>query len=229
MTHAERLDRLFGLYGIVDDDPSTPLPAVRWAEALAAGGAAAVQLRFKHTAPRQALDVARAVRKVLPRTLLIIDDRPDLAVLADADGVHVGDEDLTPGDARRVVGPDRLVGATARTVETARAAVRAGADHLGVGPVFASTTKPLPHEPLGPERLGAICRAVAPVPVVAISGIDAANLASVIAAGARAAAVIAAVGKAQDPALAASNLSALYQASLSAEGESVRVRGPYGG
>jgi thiamine-phosphate pyrophosphorylase len=229
MTHAERLDRLFGLYGIVDDDPSTPLPAVKWAEALAAGGAAAVQLRFKHTPPKQALDIARAVRKVLPHTLLIIDDRPDLAMLADADGVHVGDDDLAPGDARRVVGPDRLVGATARTVETARAAVGAGADHLGVGPVFASRTKPLPHEPLGPERLGAICRAIAPVPVVAIAGIDAANLASVISAGARAAAVIAAVGRATDPIQAVRNLTAIYQASLSPEGERVRVRGPHGG
>jgi thiamine-phosphate pyrophosphorylase len=211
MTHAQRLDRLCGLYGIVDDGPATPLPAVKWAEALAAGGASAVQLRFKRTLPREALAIARAVREVLPRTLLIVDDRPDLAVLAGADGVHVGDEDLSPEDARRLVGPELLVGATARTVEAARAAVRAGADHLGVGPVFASATKALTVEPLGPERLEAICRAVAPVPVVAIAGIDATNLASVISAGARAAAVVSAVGRAADPARAAQSLTALFQ------------------
>jgi thiamine-phosphate pyrophosphorylase len=207
MTHAERLDRLSGLYGIVDDDPATPLPAVRWAESLASGGASAVQLRFKHTPPRQALAVARAVRKVLPHTLLIIDDRPDLAVLADADGVHLGGEDLAPHLARRVVGPERLVGATARTVEAGRAAVRAGADHLGVGPVFASQTKTLGIAPMGPGRLAEVCRAVAPVPVVAISGIDAGNLASVMAAGARAAAVVSAVGRAPNPERAARTLA----------------------
>ena len=151
MTNAERLDRLSGLYGIVDDDPATPLSPVSWAEALAAGGASSVQLRFKHTPARAALAVARAVRRALPRMLLIIDDRPDLAVLADADGVHVGEEDLSPSDARRIVGPDRLVGATARTVERARAVLQAGADHLGVGPVYMSTTKSLPVTPLGPD------------------------------------------------------------------------------
>jgi thiamine-phosphate pyrophosphorylase len=226
MSHAERLDRLFGLYGIVDDDPPMPLPAVRWAESLAAGGACAVQLRFKHTPPREALAIARAVRQALPRTLLILDDRPDLAVLAEADGVHVGDDDLSPADARRVIGPDRLLGATARTIAAATTALEAGADHLGVGPVFASATKPLPIAPLGPVGLGDICRAVAPAPVVAIAGIDAARLPSVIAAGARCAAVISAVGRAADPTLAARTLSAMFQTS---EGERLRVRGRHGG
>jgi thiamine-phosphate pyrophosphorylase len=211
MTRAERLERLSGLYGIVDDGPGFPLPPVRWAEALVAGGASTVQLRFKHTSPREALDVARAVRRAVAGALLIVDDRPDLAVLSDADGVHVGDEDLPPEDARAVVGPDRLVGATARTVETARAAISAGADHLGVGPVFASSTKPLAVAPLGPQGLSAICRAVAPVPVVAIAGIDAANLPSVIVAGARAAAVISAVGRADDPTRAARTLAAIFR------------------
>jgi thiamine-phosphate pyrophosphorylase len=217
MGHAERLGRLFGLYGIVDDDPPMPLPAVRWAESLAEGGACAVQLRFKHTSPREALAIARAVRQALPRTLLILDDRPDLAVLADADGVHVGADDLSPADARKVIGPERLLGATARTIAAATAALEAGADHLGVGPVFESATKPLAVAPLGPAGLGDICRAVAPAPVVAISGIDAARLPSVIAAGARCAAVISAVGRAPDPTRAARTLSAMFQASRSPE------------
>jgi thiamine-phosphate pyrophosphorylase len=207
MDRGERLARLFGLYGIVDDGPGFTLPPLRWAAALAAGGAAAVQLRFKRSPPREALEVARQARALLPHTVLIVNDRPDLAVLSDADGVHLGEEDLDPADARRVVGPDRLIGATARTVEEAREAVRLGADYLGVGPVYASRSKALSVDTLGSERLGAICRAVSPVPVVAIAGIDASNLADVFAAGASAAAVISAVGRAHDPEAAARELA----------------------
>jgi thiamine-phosphate pyrophosphorylase len=206
MGRGERLARLCGLYGIVDDGPDFTLPPLPWATALAGGGAAVVQLRFKRTQPREALDL-------LPTQLLIVNDRPDLAVLADADGVHLGDEDLAPNDARRVVGPDRLVGVTVRNIEAARAALDLGADYLGVGPVFPTRGKVLSVEPLGTDRLAAICRAVAPAPVVGIAGIDASNLASVIAAGARAAAMISAVGRAEDPERAARELAALARRS----------------
>jgi thiamine-phosphate pyrophosphorylase len=199
MGRTERLALLGGLYGIVDDGPGFTLPMVAWAKALAAAGVGVVQLRFKRTAPREVLDIARQVRAALPRQLLIMNDRADLAVLADADGVHVGDEDLDPGDVRRLVGSDRLIGATVRSAEAASAALALGADYLGVGPIFPSTGKALSVQPLGIGALSAICRAVAPAPVVAIAGIDASTVASVIAAGARAAAVISAIGRAADP------------------------------
>jgi thiamine-phosphate pyrophosphorylase len=213
MGRGERLARLCRLYGIVDDGPDFPLPLLQWATALARGGAAVVQLRFKRTQPGEALAIARKVRGLLPTQLLIVNDRPDLAVLADADGVHLGDEDLAPNDARRVVGPDRLVGVTARNIEAARAALNLGADYLGVGPIFPTRGKVLTVEPLGTERLAAICHAVAPAPVVGIAGIDASNLPSVIAAGARAAAVISAIGRAEDPERAARELAALARRS----------------
>ncbi|HUB06685.1 MAG TPA: thiamine phosphate synthase [Myxococcales bacterium] len=208
--HAARLARLSGFYGIVGDEG--PLPPVAWAKALWAGGACAVQLRFKRSTPREALALAREIRAALPEALLIVDDRPDLAVLAGADGVHVGETDLTPADARRVVGPALLVGATARNGGAAREALAAGADHLGVGPVFPSRTKALDVPALGLAGLSAVCRAVAPAPVVAISGIDEKNIAAVAGTGAACAAAIGAVGGSADPLDATRRLASAFTA-----------------
>ncbi len=207
--HVARLARLVGFYGIVGDEG--PLPPVEWARALHAGGACAIQLRFKRSTPRDSLALARAVRAALPEGLLIVDDRPDLALLAGADGVHVGEADLSPADARRVVGPSLLVGATVRNGREARLAVAAGADHLGAGPVFPSRTKPLDLPALGVAGLSAVCRAVA-APVVAISGIDERNIGSVARAGAACAAAIGAVGQSPDPVGATRKLASAFAA-----------------
>jgi thiamine-phosphate pyrophosphorylase len=195
--HAARLARLDGFYGIVADDG--PVPPVAWARALRDGGACAIQLRFKRSTAREALALYREVRAAVPDALVIVNDRPDLALLAGADGVHVGEADLSPADARAVVGPDLLVGATARGGAAAREALAHGADHLGVGPVFPSRTKPIDVPALGLAGLSAVCRAVAPAPVVAISGIDERNIASVAAAGVACAAAIGAVAGSPDP------------------------------
>jgi thiamine-phosphate pyrophosphorylase len=208
--HDLRLQRLHGLYGIVGDEG--PLEPTEWARALAGGGACAIQLRFKRSTPREALALARAVRAALPDALLIVDDRPDLAVLADADGVHVGDEDISPAQARAVVGPNRLVGVTARSSVGARDAIAGGADHLGVGPVFPSRTKPLDVPSLGLAGLRAVCRTTAPVPVVAVSGIDLGSIGDVAGAGAACAAVIAAVSGSGDPLDATRKLAAAFVA-----------------
>ena len=210
MTRAERLRKLHGLYGIVDDDPAFTLDPFEWAQALADGGAPAIQLRFKRTPMGPALALARKVRAAFPQLLLLINDRPDMALACGADGVHLGDDDLPPADARRLLGPDLLVGATARDTTSALARLAEGADHLGVGPVFASATKAIDHPPLGPAGLAAVCRAVLPVPVVAISGIDRTNIEEVAKAGAACAAVIAAVGRAPDPRAAAAALRAVF-------------------
>ena len=147
----------------------------------------------------EALEQARRIRRELPEVVLLINDRVDLALLAEADGVHLGDQDLPIAEARRQLGPDRLIGATARSAVEARARLAEGADYLGVGPVFASATKPIAAPLLGLEGLREICQAFPGKPVVAISGIDESNIAAVAAAGARAAAVIGAVGRASDP------------------------------
>jgi thiamine-phosphate pyrophosphorylase len=141
----------------------------------------------------EVLAIARAVvAAVGGRALVLVNDRADLAVLAGADGVHVGAEDLPVAEVRRLVGPDLLVGRTARTLEEARAALANGADHVGFGPIFPSASKPIDLPARGLDGLAALCAALA-APVVAISGIDAGNVAGVARAGAACAAVIGAL------------------------------------
>jgi thiamine-phosphate pyrophosphorylase len=206
--HAERLARLGGLYAIVgDDDP------VARAAAAVDGGARVVQVRMKRTPAGLVLDVARRIVELAHgrAALVLVNDRPDVAVLAGADGVHLGDEDLPPAEARAIVGPDLLVGRTCRSAKDALAALGEGADHLGYGPVFASLTKPLAVGPFGLAALAEVCAAV-PAPVVAISGITLANIADVGRAGAAAAAVIGDLFDAGDPRARATALAAAFEA-----------------
>jgi thiamine-phosphate pyrophosphorylase len=183
--HAGRLARLRGLYAIVGD-----LDPVQRAEQAIAGGAGVVQIRMKAAPAGEILAVARRiVAFAAGRALVLVNDRPDLALLSGADGVHVGDEDLPVPETRALLGPTLLVGRTTRTLESARAALEAGADHVGYGPVFPSLTKPLDVTPRGLEALAHTCAGF-PAPVVAISGITLDNIASIGRAGAAAAAVI---------------------------------------
>jgi thiamine-phosphate pyrophosphorylase len=204
---AERLARLGGLYAIVgDDDP------VARASAALDGGARVVQVRMKRTPAGLVLDAARRIVALARgRALVLVNDRPDVAVLAGADGVHLGDDDLPPAEARAIVGEGLLVGRTCRSARDARAALGEGADHLGYGPVFASATKPLAVGPFGLGALAEVCGAV-PAPVVAISGITLANIAAVAAAGAAAAAVIGDLFDAGDPRARAAALAAAFEA-----------------
>jgi thiamine-phosphate pyrophosphorylase len=201
-----RLARLTGLYAIVGDaDP------VARAEGAIAGGARVVQVRMKRTPAGAVLEAARRiVAAARGRALVLVNDRPDLALLAGADGVHLGDDDLPPREARALLGEALLVGRTARSAEAARAALAEGADHVGFGPVFASTTKPLDVSPLGLSALAAACAAV-PAPVVAISGIGEANIAAVAQAGAAAAAVIGDLFDHGDPRARAEALAAAFE------------------
>jgi len=173
-----------------------------WEEVLAAvlaGGAAAVQVREKDLPDGALLDRVRAAAEACHRAgaLCIVNDRPDVAVLAAADGVHVGQDDLPPGAARRIVGPDRIVGVSTHSLAQARAAAEAGAQYIGCGPMFQSTTKPQAVVP-GPALCREVTRAVG-LPVMAIGGIRAASAAEVLAAGARWLAVSATVCSADDP------------------------------
>lgn len=195
--------RPFRLCAITDVAGRPALTHAAAAAAALAGGAPCVQLRAKHLPARVLLAEARAIRAKARATgaLFIVNDRVDVAVACDADGAHVGQDDLPAARARRLLPPGRILGVSTHTLEQARRAVQDGADYIGVGPVFATATKDTGYPPLGLAGLAAIARAVR-VPVVAIGGIGPAEAAQVIRAGAMAAAVISALMTAPDIAAA---------------------------
>jgi len=167
------------------------------AEAIA-GGAGCLQLREKELDEQELLARARQLNKLCreQEVLFIVNDRPDIAVLADADGVHVGQEDMSVADARRIVGPDRLVGISTHTPEQFRAAVEQLPDYIAVGPMFPSSTKPQTNVP-GPE-LRALAVRETEIPIVAIGGITPDKLDTLSSAGARCICVCSAVVAAPD-------------------------------
>lgn len=171
------------------------------------GGAPAVQLREKDLPPRDLLPLARRLRLAAHRAgaLFFVNDRLDLALVAEADGVHLGPDDLPVAAARRLAPPRFLVGASARTPEAARAAEADGADYVGCGPVFPTRTKPSP--PIGLDRLAAVVAAVR-IPVLAIGGLDAARAPEVRNAGTAGCAVAGALMEAADPCAATAALLA---------------------
>jgi thiamine-phosphate pyrophosphorylase len=185
-----------------------------WEEVLRAtlaGGAAAVQVREKAMSDAALLDRARSVVHAAHEAgaLAIVNDRPDIAVLAAADGVHVGQGDLAPHEARRIVGPDRLVGVSTHSLAQARAAAEAGADYIGCGPMFQSTTKPQEVIP-GPALAAEVTREVG-LPVMAIGGITAETATQVLAAGVKWLAVSSVVCAAADPEGETRRLAALLR------------------
>jgi len=151
------------------------------------------------------------------KSLLIVNDRVDVALASDADGVHLGPDDMTPADARRLLGPDKLIGVSVATVEEARAAAPY-ASYFGVGAVFGTRTKADAGPAIGLARLGEIKAAFPHIPVVAIGGINAGNIADVARAGADAAAVVSAVVGAPDMAEATRELVRRFQAGKAATG-----------
>lgn len=165
------------------------------------GGADIFQLRDKHASDDELLAAAEAARAACDRhgALFVINDRPDLVGATGADGVHLGQDDMAVADARAVVGPDVLIGLSTHTPAQIDAA--AGADYIGVGPVHATPTKR--GRPAVGLELVRHAAAHATVPFFAIGGIDAGNLADVVAAGASRAAVVRAIGEAPDPEAAA--------------------------
>ncbi len=167
------------------------------------GGADCIQLREKGLEDGGLLTRARRIATLCRKrgVLFIVNDRPDLAVLSDADGVHLGQTDMGVRDARRIVGPARLIGLSTHTPEQLRAAIADVPDYIAVGPMFASTTKPQEHVP-GPDLLALAVRETR-IPIVPIGGIDATRAVTLRAAGARCLCVCSAVIGAADPADAA--------------------------
>jgi thiamine-phosphate pyrophosphorylase len=172
------------------------------------GGASVVQLREKSATTREMIELGRALHGVTePAGVpLIVNDRLDVALAIDAEGVHVGMDDMPVPLARRLLGPRRLLGYSPNTVEAALQGQREGADYLGVGDVFGTPSKPDAGEPIGLGGLVAVVRAVS-IPVVAIGGITVENAPAVARAGAAGVAVISAVVGAEDPEAAARRLN----------------------
>ncbi len=171
------------------------------------GGADTIQFRDKGSNIRHLLRQARETARVCRErhVPLIVDDRIDLMLAVDANGVHLGQTDLPVSVAREIVSDGRIVGATATTVDQALRAEAEGADYIGFGPVFPTGSKANPASVKGVDGLRDVCTAVG-IPVIAIAGVTADHIAAVLDAGAHGVAVMTAVSKADDPTAAARQL-----------------------
>lgn len=189
-----RLRDLLSVYVIVN--ASTPLELV---EQLLDAGVGTIQLREKELPPPEQAPVAKELQALCQEkgALFVVNDFVDVALDSGADGVHVGQEDEAAASARRRLGPEKIIGVSARTPEEARRATADGADYLGVGPVYTSKTK-MVRAPGGPELIARM-REATKLPIVGIAGIGPGNAGPVIAAGADGVAVISAVLDAPDP------------------------------
>ncbi len=198
------------LYLVTDSSYHTEESFLRTVEEACQGGVTLVQLREK-SGGREYLNQALRVKEITDRYRipLIIDDRVDVALACGAAGVHVGQSDLPVACARRLMGPDKIVGATAKTVPQALEAYRQGADYLGVGAIYPTTTKVVTIL-TKVETLQEISQAV-PIPLVAIGGLNAGNLDILKGAGMRGIAVVSAIMKAEQPREAAAQLKRLSQ------------------
>lgn len=202
------------VYLIVGPESTRGRPLLDVVAAAVAGGATAVQLRWKDAPARAFVEEARRLATALrPRGVpLIVNDRVDVAIAAGADGVHVGQDDMAPADVRRMVGPEMLVGLSITCRADVAGLDPAIVDYAGVGPVFATPSKEDATPPLGLAETAEICRALE-VPTVAIGGIGIANARAVLDTGVDGLAVISAICSADDPRTAAAALASCCRAS----------------
>lgn len=223
---ADSRERLAGilLYALIDGG-SSECAFVERICALLAAGVSMLQLRDKRLADRDLLARARLLRRTLDddraaqkegqtKAIFIMNDRPDLALLAQADGVHVGQEELSVSDVRQLVGPQMIVGVSTHSIAQARQAVLDGANYLGCGPVFASQTKAFDRFP-GLDFLREVAAEIS-LPAFAIGGIDSGNLPEVRRAGFTRVAIGSAIWNAADPQDAVSALQAQLAADFNA-------------
>ena len=206
------------LYAVTDRSWLGERTLAQVAEDVLKGGATFLQLREKELDREAILAEAREIQTIVARyhVPFVINDSVDIALACDADGVHVGQNDLMGRDVRALIGPDKILGITANTVELAVAAERAGADYIGAGAVFGTTTKQNAKN-LSLDTLKAICQAVN-IPVVAIGGINADNLPQLAGTGAAGAAVVSALFAQKDPEEAARRMRALADKMVAARG-----------
>lgn len=194
------------LYFITDSTGLSEEEFLRRTEAALQGGVTLLQLREKNRTTREYLSLAEKVHELTRRygVPLLIDDRLDVAMAMDAEGVHLGQSDLPIRIARRILGPDKIVGATAKTVPQATEAYEQGADYLGVGAIYPTTTK-VKTVLTSTDTLRDICKAV-PIPVNAIGGLNKTNIDVLCGIPIAGICVVSAIMKADDPRQAAIDL-----------------------
>jgi thiamine-phosphate pyrophosphorylase len=199
--------RRWGVYLVTDREQTEGRPLLDVVTRALAGGVGAVQLRERGLGTRALLELATAVRAATRAAgaALMVNDRVDVALACDADGVHLPGHSFAVAEARSLLGPRRLIGVSTHHPDEVAAAAAAGADFAVFGPIFATPSKAAYGPPLGLDAL-ARARAAAPLPLFAIGGIDAGNAAAVRAAGADGVAVIRAVLAAADPGAAGAAL-----------------------
>jgi thiamine-phosphate pyrophosphorylase len=205
-----------GLHVITDTRSAagaSPMAVVRAAVAAATSlrkaAELAIQVRVEDdVTDREAYALTTAIVGIChpAGVLCLVNDRIDIALAAGADGAHVGADDLPVAAARRVLGTGTVLGVTCRHADDAKLAVAQGATYLGVGPAFVTTTKEGLPDPLGPDGIGAVVRAVPGTPVIAIGGVSRMSVGALTAAGAWGVAVVGALSSAADPERAAADL-----------------------
>ncbi len=205
----------YSLYLVTDRSLSKGRSTAEIVAAAVAGGVSCIQLREKSCGTREFLNEALALQPLLKsRNIpLIINDRLDIALAIEADGVHLGQSDMPIGMARKIAGTSLIIGISAESVEDALRAEQQGADYIGISPVFSTPTKTDTAPPLGLEGVRQI-RALVDIPLVGIGGIQLDNAESVIAAGADGIAVVSAIVSAADPAGASKKLKTLIDQAL---------------
>jgi len=188
-----------GLHVITDESYVPGRAHLEVAAAAVAGGAQVVQFRDKTASGKRLYEIALEIRKLTAEAgvTFIVNDRVDVAAAVEADGAHVGQDDLPVQAARRLLGSGRIVGVSATTVDEALAAAEAGADYIGFGPIFPTGSKDDAAPPTGLAALRELTTRTS-VPVIAIGGVSAANASDVMAAGAAGVAVISAVAAQED-------------------------------
>ncbi|MCB8822916.1 thiamine phosphate synthase [Microvirga rosea] len=211
------------LYGIIDPERATGRDPVELARQAVAGGATLIQYRDKYAEGRRLVELARALKAALEGTSvpLLINDRIDVALAVGADGVHLGQDDVHPKDARELLGPHAIIGLTLKTPEQADAMVGMPVDYGCIGGVFATGSKNNSDPPIGLDGLRKILKRVRLAsrrPMGAIAGIDASNAGAVIAAGADGIAAISALFMATDPPTEARRLLHIVDQALTSRG-----------
>jgi thiamine-phosphate pyrophosphorylase len=212
------------LNAIIDPERAGGHDLVELAGCVVEGGATLVQLRDKRSDTRDMIELARAIKAALAPSGVpfVVNDRVDVALAASADGVHLGPEDMALDDARRLLGPAAIIGASIKSVEAAATAPVDLIDYAGIGGVYATLSKEQKSAPIGPEgfaRIAGVLRRRAPaLPLCGIAGIDAGNAGAVIAAGADGVAVISALSLTPEPAAAARRLREIVDAMLAKRG-----------
>ena len=188
------------LYLVLDPVLCADIGMVETARAAVAAGATIVQLRDKHASTSAIIETGLALKQALAgsNALLIVNDDVDAAIAIGADGVHIGQEDLDADNTRRLIGPDMILGLSVETEALASAIDASIVDYAGIGPVFATPTKPDHKQPIGFDGLARIIK-LCPVPSVAIGGMKAEHAAEALAAGADGLAVVSAICGKPDP------------------------------